>query len=225
MAEDDSDPGSPVTLRSGAWDSYWNTVGPRLGTSPGGFARWCLPFLTGSAPGSRVLELGCGPARDLRFFVEEGFSVDGVDSSPAALALAHDTLEGLPESLRSRAKLTEVEALADLERIGPNRYDAVVGIVLYETMSDPELARLFPLIRSRLRPGGLHLWCVRSTNYPLKDQPWLIPPNLGGNASQLPHRLFTVRETEKLILGEFVRVRWEDVSERHYLYIADRRVV
>ncbi|MFZ0891990.1 MAG: class I SAM-dependent methyltransferase [Thermoplasmata archaeon] len=209
--------------RMEAWDSYWEATRDRLGSGPGGFARWCLPFLKERAPGPRVLELGAGAGRDLQFFVEEALLVDGVESSQVALRIAESALTGLPMSIRERAKLIESDVHRFLAEVAPGSYDSVVGIVLYETMSEEELGELFDRIHSRLRPGGLHLWCVRSSEYPLKSQPWLIPPNRGSDAAPVPHRLFEVAETDALLKGRFERLRLEDVSERHYLYIADRR--
>ena len=39
-------------------------------------------------PGKKVLDLGCGPGRDLVHFVEKGFVVTGIDLSNAFVALA-----------------------------------------------------------------------------------------------------------------------------------------
>jgi cyclopropane fatty-acyl-phospholipid synthase-like methyltransferase len=213
----------PGSLRPEAWDSYWETIRDRLGAGPGGFARWSLDYLSKYAPGPRVLELGSGAGRDLKFFAEAGFEVDGVDSSAVAVELARTTISSLSDTIRARINLLQEDALAYLDRQAPDSYDSVVGIVLYETMTDDELERLFSRICSCLRPRGLHLWCVRASNYPLRDQPWLIPPNQGRYGAWLPHRLFSSQETERLIQGRFERLGYEDVSERHYLYIADRR--
>ncbi|MFZ1023838.1 MAG: class I SAM-dependent methyltransferase [Thermoplasmata archaeon] len=224
MVESRSPPSLSVDGRTQAWNSYWEAGSDRLGTGPGGFARWCLPFLTKVAPGPRVLELGTGAGRDLQYFVEEGLVVDGVDSSHVALEMARTALARLPESVQTRAKLIEDDALRFLAAPATGSYDSIVGIVLYETMAEDELEEVFDRIHSRLRPGGIHLWCVRSTEYPLKSQPWLIPPNRGSEAARVPHRLFNVGETETIIRDRFERMRLEDVSERHYLYISDRRV-
>jgi SAM-dependent methyltransferase len=224
MVELASRPPESPNPRPRAWDSYWEATRDRLGTGPGGFARWCVPYLKEMAPGPRVLELGCGAGRDLQYFVEEGFHVDGVDSSPVALDIARATLARIAAPKQGRAKLIDDDAVHYLAGVPPESYDSVVGIVLYETMTEEELDALFELIHSRLRTGGLHLWCVRSTDYPLKDRPWLIPPNHGSDARLLPHRLFNVGDTESVLRGRFERLRLEDVSERHYLYIADRRV-
>jgi SAM-dependent methyltransferase len=219
-----SPPSASVTGRIAAWDAYWEATRDRLGKGPGGFARWCLPFLKEQAPGPKVLELGAGAGRDLQFFVEEGLIVDGVDASHIAVEIARAELTQLPASLQVRAKIVESDALRLLTVAAPESYDSVVGIVLYETMTDVERSELFDRVHACLRPGGLHLWCVRSTAYPLRGQPWLIPPNRGTDAASVSHHLFEVAETETVLRDRFERLRLEDVSERHYLYIADRRM-
>lgn len=56
-----------------------------LKMQPGVKAQEFLHFLS---PNSQILDLGCGPGRDARFFVERGFQVVGVDISDNMIELA-----------------------------------------------------------------------------------------------------------------------------------------
>lgn len=49
-------------------------------------------FLTHLAPNSTILDLGCGPGRDAKFFIDKGHQVIGVDISPQMIHLAQDSV-------------------------------------------------------------------------------------------------------------------------------------
>jgi SAM-dependent methyltransferase len=75
----------------------------------------------------KLLEVGCGPGRFLRFFWESGFDVSGLDASPAMLELARKRLEhradlhvGQAEHLPFADKEFDVVALLTLLEFCPN---------------------------------------------------------------------------------------------------------
>ena len=47
-----------------------------------------MPFVKRLPPGSKVLDVGCGSGRDLRWLKQQGFQVTGLDRSPGLAALA-----------------------------------------------------------------------------------------------------------------------------------------
>lgn len=49
-------------------------------------------FLSYLAPESTILDLGCGPGRDSKFFVDKGYEVIGIDISPQMIALARNSV-------------------------------------------------------------------------------------------------------------------------------------
>jgi ubiquinone/menaquinone biosynthesis C-methylase UbiE len=53
--------------------------------------------------GSRLLDLGCGPGRDAKYFSNEGFDVTGVDFSSAMLEIAK------VEAPKANFKLFDIE--------------------------------------------------------------------------------------------------------------------
>lgn len=48
------------------------------------------PFLSLVKPGGRILDLGCGSGRDSKNFIQKGYEVEAVDSSPTLCRLASD---------------------------------------------------------------------------------------------------------------------------------------
>lgn len=211
--------------RTAAWDLYWTTVEGQLGAGPSGFLRWALPFLD-SAPGRELVEIGSGAGRDLRFLLQGGYRVRGVDFSPEAVRISRQLLAALPAEVSGRGQVELGDATAYLGGLPEESQSAVLGLVLYSTYTDAELTSLFTAIRRTLRPGGLHLWCVRDDTHPLREKAWMVPPNQGGSPDrQVAHTFFSEALCDRLSGAGFERVRLERRAETHYLFVADRRPV
>jgi cyclopropane fatty-acyl-phospholipid synthase-like methyltransferase len=209
--------------RPGAWDLYWSTVEGQLGAGPSGFIRWALPLLN-SAPGRELVEIGSGAGRDLRFLLESGFRVRGVDFSPEAVRIARQLLAALPAEVASRGTLETADAERFLTALPADSVSAVIGLVLYATFSEDELAQLFRAVHRVLRPGGLHLWCVRDDSHPLREKGVMVPPNQGGPPGHtIPHTFFSEARCNELSGAGFDRVQLEHRPETHYFFIADRK--
>jgi SAM-dependent methyltransferase len=209
--------------RSAAWDLYWTTVEGQLGVGPSGFIQWALPFLD-TAPGRELVEIGSGAGRDLRFLLQSGYRVRGVDFSPEAVRIARLLLAALPADVSARGQVELGEATTYLRALPEDSQSAVFGLVLYSTFADEEVVGLFAAIRRALRPGGLHLWCVRDDTHPLREKAWMVPPNQGGPPErQVVHTFFTEALSDRLSGAGFERVCLERRPETHYLFVADRK--
>jgi len=57
-------------------------------TLPLSMERWLLPFAAKLPAGSEVIDLGCGPGRDLRFLCSMGFRAVGLDRSEPLVVIA-----------------------------------------------------------------------------------------------------------------------------------------
>lgn len=216
MAEDPRPP---------AWDLYWATVEGQLGTGPSGFVRWALPYLR-SAPGTDLVEIGSGAGRDLGYLLENGFSVRGVDFSSEAVRISRQLLATLAPEVSARGHVEVGDATAFLAGLPDRQLSGVVGLVLYETFSDQELDELFRGILRTLRPGGVHLWCVRDDVHPLREKVTMVPPNQGGPPGRaVDHTFFSRWKCDTLTGLGFERVALEPRAETHYFFVADRKPV
>ena len=110
-----------------------------------------------------LLELGSGYGRDAVFFARHGFRVQGVE-----LALETGQV-GAPRSMGGEGSFALVpgDAQSFLERQPAHSADAVYSHLFYNMdFTAPEHRELFRSVWRVLRPGGLHLYSVRSTRDP-----------------------------------------------------------
>jgi SAM-dependent methyltransferase len=103
-----------------------------------------LDFLPRLAPGSRILELGCGDGCDAQAMIARGFDVVATDASPAMAALASARL-GRPVDVLCFDELAEDRA-----------YDAIVACASLLHVPRAGLAGVLARIHAALRPGGWH---------------------------------------------------------------------
>jgi SAM-dependent methyltransferase len=99
------------------------------------------------APGSIVVDLGCGPGDPATRLLAADHRVLGVDVSPGQLRLA---ASAAPTALLVRADITEFA-------LRPASVDAVVSFYALGHLPPPAHAPLVAAIATWLRPGGLLL--------------------------------------------------------------------
>lgn len=92
---------------------------------------------------SGLLEIGAGPGRDSRFFMDEGLAVTSIDLSPAMVDLCRQ--KGL------KAEVMDVCAL----RFAPASFDAVYAMNSLLHLPKAELPGALAEIDAVLRPDGL----------------------------------------------------------------------
>jgi SAM-dependent methyltransferase len=141
----------------GAGYHRWSSRSPvRLGVLDGVLARL--------APGSRVVDLGCGPGDPATRLLAERHQVLGVDISAGQLALAR--------AFAPRASLVQAD-LADLA-LAPSSVDAVVSFFATGHLPPRVQRDLAARVAGWLRPGGLFV-----TSAPLTAGEGIEPGWLG----------------------------------------------
>lgn len=209
-----------------AWDRYWSEVYRPGEERPGNFTRWAVPFLHRSAARA-VVDLGCGPGRDLGYLALEGFVVTGVDESPVALSLARGALTHLPRKARSRVRLVRAGLLGYLSSRTDASVDAVHASATYQGLADGELTRVFEETHRVLKKNGLHLWSVRNGHHIGRLHPESIPPNFPALGYTVPLRFFSREEVDRCIGRGFERLELQEVEPApgfFSFFIADRKV-
>jgi SAM-dependent methyltransferase len=212
-------------LRERAWDGFWGERRDAGGLQPGGLTRWGEPYLK-AAHVTTVVDLGCGPARDMAYLLEQGYTVTGVDCSAVAIELAEKTISRRAGAARARARLVRSDLVDFLAEVPSGSVDAVHAATTYQGLTEGELRRLIREIHRILVPRGLHLWSVRTDRHGKAARPEEIPPSSPALGLLVPARFFSEEDTEALVQGRFERVEFSEVENRPGLWsfrILDRK--
>ncbi len=196
----------------------------RFTGEPSDFARWVVARLQPRAHVRQLIEVGCGPGRDSRFLVTEGFRVRAIDFAPTAVARALEARALLAEPHRSRFTVVEGEATRYLNGQPSASADAVYAHVVYATLSETELRSLFSAVHRVLRPGGFHAYAVRDRT----DPNWgkgveLTRGTYRGGPHEVPYHYFDTKELRAMATPLFERVELFRPRNAHLLYVLDRR--
>lgn len=100
-------------------------------------------FLTLIPPACRILDLGCGSGRDLKYFAEKGYNAEGLDISPSMCEYAHQH-SGQPVNC------------GDCRSWLPNeKYDAVWACASLLHLDEADLLAFFSHLPLLLVRGGI----------------------------------------------------------------------
>lgn len=126
------------------WNERYSESGFVYGTEPNVFLAANTPLLRGP-----VLSLAEGEGRNAVFLAEQGLEVLGVDLSDVGLAKAR--------KLAASRKVTIRTEVADLSQYvpAPDHYGSVISISAH--LPSDVRARLYPLVRASIKPGGVFL--------------------------------------------------------------------
>lgn len=217
------DAGDPWSDRRAVSESQYQNDPGRFSGEESGFARWVVPRLE-VATGGRLVEIGCGPGRDLCHYARQGLTVLGVDHAPSAIEGARQRLALLPEPARSRGRVVLGEATSTLLTLPEESQDAVVAHLVYGSFTPEELLRLSGAIARCLRPSGMHAFAVRTTTDPLFQQGQRVGPDtVFGGPHLVPYRYFTA-ESAGTVPGPRFRVEERlSLPGQHLLYLRARR--
>jgi SAM-dependent methyltransferase len=109
-----------------------------------GESAWLDRFSALLSPGASVLDIGCGSGEPVaRYLIDQGFAVDGVDSSPTLITLCR---ERFPQ--RSW-HLADMRALA-LEAT----FDGLLAWNSFFHLTHEDQRRMFPIFKRHASPGA-----------------------------------------------------------------------
>lgn len=147
MAQQQSGPPGPRSLEHALvrWEARFSVGEYLFGVRPNAY----LASKTGLlARGSRALSIADGEGRNSVWLAEQGLQVDAFDFSPTAVGKA----ERLAASRSVHVGFNVTDTFA--WNWAPSHYDLVAAIFI-QFASPAERAKLFPLIKQTLKPGGL----------------------------------------------------------------------
>ena len=107
---------------------------------------WHRDGLVAPRPGARALDLGCGPGRNAVWLAQQGYAVDAVDLSPAALEWGRERAE--------RAGVHVAFSRADALAWPAPQYDLVFDSGLYHHLPPHRRLTYRQLLERVLAPGG-----------------------------------------------------------------------
>lgn len=144
-----------------------------------------------------VLDLGCGDGKYLKFLQDVGFSVSGIDSSPAAIKMARKAL-GRTAELQTKNIYTAP--------LAPKKYDLVISVAAIQHGTKSSIKQLVDRIyKSLVSEGKIFITFPRSTSLKRwatfgktkEIDPGTYIPLLGPEKG-LPHSFYEKKELQKL---------------------------
>lgn len=112
----------------------------------------------------KILDLGCGNGRNLRYIAQKGFKTYGIDISKEALTQLKETLE--KEKLKAEIQQGSFYNLPYADKT----FDCVVSMSVLQHNDWEGAKRSFAEISRVLKDGGLFLLRVRSTKRSLPEK-------------------------------------------------------
>ena len=98
------------------------------------------------------LELGCGAGPNLLWLAQKGMRVSGVDISPMALKLAHQTLE---RAGYSRQIGQFIESSVNRVPFADGSFDGIIEACVFQHLAKADRLQAFSEVKRLLKPGGV----------------------------------------------------------------------
>lgn len=176
-------------------------------------ARYTARLVDVLRPGAAVLELGCGTGGPTTQMLAEFLQLTGVDISPRSIELAR---RNVPAGVFLTADMTQAA-------LPPASFDAVVAFYSVIHVPRDEHPALFARIAQWLRPGGLFLATLSSSDAAADYEPdWLgAPMYWSGFDPAVTRRL--IEDAGLTITSATLETADEDGEAISFLWVEARR--
>jgi SAM-dependent methyltransferase len=200
-------------------DRFYARTPDRFLGPPSPFYAWAKPWIDALPRPAELLELGSGPGRDARAWARDGLDVRAVDHAETAIARGRAWSDPPSGLVYEEANL--FDALAET---ASDSLAAVYAHAVYMILSDDEVSQLAEEVHRVLRPGGLHLFAVRSVTDPIASEGAEVAPDVRQRSlDPEPIRYYRRETIDWFTAHGFERVASEDVVPAHMWYVCDRR--
>lgn len=207
-----------------AWDKIYRNYlkgGPAYATLSGEILPLFKKFLNQSVfETKRVLDLGCGEGKYLKFLKSFGFKTEGIDSSKTAVKMAK-------KSLNDNSKILFKNMFRFV--IPKNKYDLIISISTIHHGTKKQVRGLVDQIhRALIRKGKIFITlpdcrCIKIWNT-FKNHREISPGTFmptSGPEKGLPHSFYTKEEVRKLF-SKFKRLKIKMDDENRWIIQAQK---
>ncbi len=169
------------------WDKIakeWN----RMRQKPTEFA---IDLANEWKPG-KILDIGCGNARNLKPFLEKGFDCTGIDSSRELIKLAKERTRGIKLLQANAAKLPFPD----------NSFDYVICLAVLHHLKPKDHEKALSEIKRVLKQGGkaaIAVWNKLQPRFVFGKKEQMVPWNLPKQTILRYYYFFTCWELKKLL--------------------------
>jgi len=169
------------------WDiiaKEWN----RLRQKPSAFA---IDLANEWTPG-KILDIGCGNARNLKPFIEKGFECTGIDSSKELITIAKEQVHD--------AKL--LQATATKLPFPDKSFDYVICLAVLHHLKPKDHEKAVKEIKRVLKPEGIAaiaVWNKLQPRFIFGKKEQIVPWKLPGKVIGRYYYFFTCWELKKLL--------------------------
>ena len=144
----------------------------------------------------RILDIGCGTGRHLLYLAGRGFTVTGTDSSPKAMSICRERLEGAG----LQADLIEVDMMA--MEFGEGVFEGAISAHVIHHTDYATLQKIIDKITRYLAPEGYFAWITPTPRHhdwgrgeEIEPGTWVSPELEDGT----PHHYCTEAEVRALL--------------------------
>lgn len=155
-------------------------------------------FASRVSPGMTLLDVGCGPGHDSRFWADKGLKTLGIDVSPKTIAGARALYKGLS---------FEVLDVLDLPTLG-RTFDAVWMAYSLLHIAAADAPKALAVIAGALKPGGpLFIETPTAEKSAETVRPIAGLKDEAGREIEVPYTLWSESDLLKMLAGDF-KLEW-----------------
>ena len=164
-----NDKGELTQVTQSIWDERYATQGKLWGDAPSKVAETVADRVS---DGSKIIDIGCGYGRDIKYLVNHGHSVHGLEEASAGLTLAVRELAQFAQFGRATLIWGDFASV----QLNENSFDAVQSHRVLHLLGFNGLVDAFSKKAKKiLKPGGLLVVSARNpTDFDPEQMEWVV---------------------------------------------------